>query len=916
MKQSDLEISAIPLLLTSNLNIPQLHGELISRTPLIDKLALALRSPLTLLSAPAGFGKTTLLSQWIATSREEKQQVRFAWVTLEAEVDLGQFWRYVVTALERLHGGIGQSVAGMLETAQPPVSSILRILLNEIASLTEEFVLILDDYHHVEDPSIHATLTFFINNLAPNLHLVIASRSQPPLSLARWRAGNQLYELREADLRFTPAEASAFLNEMKRLNLSDDEINALAMRTEGWIAGLQLVALSLSGFNDASRHQVVSDFTGSQRYIVDYLIEEVLQKQPEAVRTFLLYTSVLNRLTASLCNAVTEQHDGQAMLEYLERANMFIIPLDQERRWYRYHQLFRDVLRNRLQHTQQQIVLELHRRATAWFGQNGEADEAIRHACAAREWLRAVELMAPRISTAWNHGEIRKIISWLGRLPDEHLESRPQLFLYYARALVLGGKTEAAAQRLADAEATLRERTRAQAAAEDLAMLGAICAFRTTVAAVSGETARALSLGQEALSLLPAEDKDIRAHATNSSGVAHFYRGDMVNAERACVEAGELAQEVGNLYLATVATSYQAQALVVQGRLTEAGKMLEQALDLSSSDKEPGLPRIPAASAACAVFGNLLYEWNRLEEAERHLTEAIELGQQLAFGSALWVAYHTLLHLRLALGDRTGALALMDQAQQYRYTSSIPLPARLMDADYARSCLALGLLEDAEHWARSRQSQQTETPSLIEEIEHITLARLRLRQDQPERALMVLERMRANAESHNRRRHLIAILALTALAQQALGAPQPAADALQQALFLAEPEGYVRTFVDEGRPMASLLYQILAQETQNHYVSSLLASFAVDEDHIGRPAGEDTPRHPDAGSDRYIESLTQRELEVLQLLAGGASNQDIAAELTIATTTAKKHVSNIIQKLAVNNRTQAVAKGRSLGLCN
>lgn len=768
----------------------------------------------------------------------------------------------------------------------------------------------------MDDPAIHATFTFFINNLPPNLHLVIASRSQPPLALARWRASNQLHELREADLCFTPAEVAAFLNEIKGLHLSAEEIAALDTRTEGWVAGLHLVALSLLGFDDAARHQVVSAFTGSQRYILDYLMEEVLQRQPEEVRTFLLQTSVLDHMTASLCNALTGQSNGQAMLEHLERINLFIFPLDHERRWYRYHQLFRDVLRNRLQQMQHEKIVDIHRRASAWCAANGETEEAIRHACAAEEWEQAVNLIAPGISAAWNRGEIRKIIAWLGRLPGEVLNARPPLFLYYARALMLGGQMALAEQRLQAAEAALQGRTVAERAAQDQALLGAICALRTTVAAVSGAAMRALALGQEALSLLPEEHTDLRAHATNSLGVTHFFQGNMVEAARTCAAAGELAQQVGNLYLVMVAATYRAQALVVQGRLIQAGEVLKQALALSNPSNWPDRARIPAASAVCAGYGALLYEWNRLDEAERYLTEAIELGQQLAFGSAVWIAYQTLLRVRLARGDQKGALALLDQAKHYRHTVSVPLPARLLDADHARACLALGQVAEAERWALSyRRDALRESLGYLDEMEDLTAARLYLRQDQPTQALALLERMRPAAESHDRKQHLIQILALVALVQQAQGNLQRALSTLRAALVLAEPEGYLRIFVDEGQSMAALLYQALAQGIMTDYVTRLLASVPVDEDQVVSPDGEDGVLSPDSDGKRLVEPLTPRELEVLQLMAGGASNQDIADQLTIATTTAKKHVSNIIQKLDATNRTQAVARGHQLGLC-
>ena len=485
MLEPNARFNAQSPILTTSLHIPQLHEGLISRPALLEKLDQVLDFPLTLISAPAGFGKTTLLVQWISGSKNPGVHERTAWVSLENECDLRQFWIYIISALQEVQAEISQSALASLNTADPPVHAILRILLNEISAVAQDFVLILDDFHHIDDPSIYATLTFFIDYLPLNLHLVIASRSQPPLSLARWRASNDLYELHEADLRFTPEEVSAFFNEIKGLNLAPHEMTALESRTEGWIAGLQLVALSMQGFDDRSKRQFVSNFTGSQRYILDYLVEEVLQQQPDSIRSFLRQPSILDRLSASLCNAVTGRDDGQTILEYLERDHLFITWLDHEQSWYRYHYLFKDVLYHRLTQNEPDSVLELHRRAMEWFIDAGRRDEAIRHACAAHEWDQAVELIEQTIKATWNRGEIRKIISWLGKLPDAYLDSHRHLYLYYLRALLHGGQLEAAERRLQKVESGPREHLNPDSSVEDRLLLGTIFAIRTTIAAVS-----------------------------------------------------------------------------------------------------------------------------------------------------------------------------------------------------------------------------------------------------------------------------------------------------------------------------------------------------------------------------------------------------------------------------------------------
>jgi LuxR family maltose regulon positive regulatory protein len=915
MQERNSEINSQSPILTTSLRIPKLHEGLITRPILLGKLDQALEFPLTLVIAPAGFGKTTLLSQWISARARADLRDRVAWVSLESEYDARQFWTSIITSLQEVQPKLGESALASLETSQPPIHVILRALINDIADAAQEFVLILDDYHHIDEPAIHATLSFLIDHLPYNLHLVITSRSQPPLSLARWRASNDLYELREEDLRFTPEEVAFFFNEITGLNLSPLEIAALENRTEGWIAGLQLVALSIQGVDDQSKRSFVSAFTGSQRYILDYLVEEVLEQQPDHLKTFLLRTSILERLSASLCNAVTGRTDGQAILESLEREHLFMISLDQEQRWYRYHHLFKDVLYHRLTRANPDSVLALHRRAMEWFVCAGRTDEAIRQACAAHEWDRAVELIEPAIQATWNRGEIRKIIGWLGRLPDEYLDSHRHLYLYYLRALLHGGQMEEAERQLQKVETNPGGRLHPDSNVDDQLQLGTIYAIRTTIAAVSEEPGSALALGKEALRLLPEENTEIRAYGLNSLGVAQFYLGNMAQAEQIFAQGREMAQQAGNVYSAVAAAAYQAKALVIQGRLHAAERVLEGALRPDNPADSPSRPKATAAGLACAILGNLFYEWNRLEEAEQYLTEAIELGQQLAYGSALWSAYHTLARIRLIHQDQKGAEALVEEAQRYRMSYTVLLPAGWMDAEQAGAELALGRLQNAEHWASTCREEQTASARFVQETEGLLRARLYLRQGKPGQARALLDQLRPITESSDRTGHLIELLALTAMSQHALGRVSEAIDTLQAALRIAEPEGYLRTFVDEGQPMAVLLYQALAEGILSNYIGKLLAAFPTYE--ASSYSWQNPSQAPQVGSadEQLIEPLSERELEVLQWMAGGASNQEIAEALTIAVTTAKKHVSNIIRKLGVDNRMQAAAKGRNLGLC-
>jgi LuxR family maltose regulon positive regulatory protein len=481
--------------------------------------------------------------------------------------------------------------------------------------------------------------------------------------------------------------------------------------------------------------------------------------------------------------------------------------------------------------------------------------------------------------------------------------------------LLHGGPMELAERRLQKVEASSGERLNPDASLEDRFLLGTILAIRTTIAAVSDEPASALELGNEALRLLPAENMEIRAYGINSLGVAHYYMGNMADAARSFAESREMAQKAGNVYSTVAAAVYEAEALVSQGRLKDAHQVIEHALNLSNPSAQTSRPRVAATGLAYAILGNLLYEWNRLDEAEQYLTEAIEMGQQLAYGSALWSAYHSLARIRLIHGDQEGAEMLIEQAQRYRMSYTVLLPARLMDAEQARADLALGRWEEAERWANTYRADQTGSARFVYEMEGVTRVRLYLRQSQPDQAQALLDELHSNVESGDRKGHLIEILALIALSQQAMGETHLTVETLHTALQMAEPEGYLRTFIDEGQPMAALLYQALAEGVMPDYISRLLAAFPADK--MITASSPDNLELPQASSPEahLIEPLSERELEVLQLMASGASNKEIAEAMTIAVTTAKKHVSNIIRKLGVGNRTQAVAKGRTLGLC-
>ena len=928
-------------ILATKLFIPPPRPKVVPRPRLLERLNEGLHGKLTLISAPAGFGKTTLVSEWLAAPSGRPARPA-AWLALdEGDSDLTRFLAYLVAALQTLAlskawkgvvAKLGEGVLGMLQSPQPPATeAMLTALLNEIATLPDAFTLVLDDYHAIDAPPVDQALAFLLDHLPPQLHLVITTREDPQLPLARLRARGQMTELRAADLRFTPAEAAAFLNQVMGLELSAAEVTALETRTEGWIAGLQLAALSMRGRADVAGF--VKAFAGDNRYIVDYLVAEVLQRQPERVRSFLLQTSILDRLSGPLCDAVTGQHDGLALLDALERGNLFVVPLDDKRHWFRYHHLFADVLAAHALQEQPTQVPIWHQRASAWYADNGLPADAIRHALAAKDFARAAGL----VELAWPAMDGRfQAATWLGwarALPDELVRARPVLSVAYAWALLNGGELEAAEARLGDAERWLDSAPARSARPEapataiivvDEAQLrtlpASIATAHTYLAQARGDLPGAVEYGQRALDLLPAGDHLRRGPAAALLGLAQWASGDLEAAYRTLADAMAGFQQVGSLHFAISVTSGLADIRTVQGRLREAIKIYAQALQLALAQGEPLLR---GTADLYLGLSELVREQGDLEAAIQHLLRSEELGEQAGLPDWRYRLCRAQARFKETQGDLAGALDLLDAAERH-YTRT-PLPdVRPLAALRARVWVAQGRLSEALRWVQEQGLSVDDELSYLREFEHITLARVLIAEytrDPAGRALReamsLLDRLQQAAAAGGRMGSVIEIGVLQALAHQAQGNLAPALVALERALRPAEPEGYVRIFVDEGAPMARLLSAAAAQGIMPDYCGKLLAAFAPVAAEVqprpGAPAtNADLP--PASPAQPLIEPLSARELEVLQLIAQGLSNQAISARLFLALSTVKGHNRNIFGKLQVQSRTEAVAHARELGL--
>jgi LuxR family transcriptional regulator, maltose regulon positive regulatory protein len=913
-------------LLGTKLYIPKRRPTLVPRPRLIQHLDKGAEGKLTLISAPAGFGKTTLLAEWVRGTATGLRPA--AWLSLDQSDNNPElFWAYVITALQAVRSEIGESALSLLRSPQPPpIEWVLTALINEITAIDDDpaagsghgFTLILDDYHVIEAEPVHSSIAFLLDHLPPQMHLVIATRSDPPLPLARLRGRGELTELRAADLRFAPDETAAFLNEVMGLGLAAADVAALERRTEGWIAGLQLAALSMQGREDAS--SFVRAFAGDDRYIVDYLVDEVLHRQPPHIRSFLLQTSILDRLSGPLCDAVTGREDGKEVLASLERDNLFVVPLDDKRHWFRYHHLFADALRVHAAEEQPDQIPTRHRRASEWCERNGHPSEAVHHALAARNFGRAAGLVELAGRTMLTGRQDDAFLGWLKALPDELVRARPVLSVYYALALVSVDPV-AAEDRLRDAERLLDMTAQASEQPEGASvemvvhddegfrsLPGTIAIVRAYRAGALGDVPGMVHYARRAWELLPEGDYLWRGGAGGLLGLAHWTSGDLEAAYRAFSDAwaslrmtGDITQEVsGAFVLADIRTA--------QGRLGEAASLYEQALQRAAGQ---GGPMPPQVADLYVGLSELRYEHGDLESAGRYLERSRELSEHGGISEHRHRWYVAMARVKEARGDPGGALDLLDEAERLYIRSPGP-DVRPIAAVKTRVWVRQGRLAEALGWVRERGLSVDDDLGYLREFEHITLARLLIARCKRERAensfreaVALLERLRNAAEEGERTGSLIEILALQALAHEAQGDAARALAPLERALTLAQSEGYVRIFVDEGQAMRTLLRHAAARGNASSYTQQLLTAF----DESAQPAS--TAAQAAAG---LAEPLTGREVEILRLIATGMRNQEIADHLFISLATVKRHVANAYRKLGVSHRTEAVARANELNL--
>jgi LuxR family transcriptional regulator, maltose regulon positive regulatory protein len=871
-------------LLATKLHVPQTRRGFVARPRLADRLGQALGGELTLVCASAGFGKTALLADW---ARHSQRPV--AWLSLdEADNDPARFWRHAAAALDRVRPGVAQHVAVLLGGLQPTsFEAVVAALVNELAGMTEEVVLVLDDYHLIQAPPVHQSVEFLVEHQPACLRLLLASRADPPLPLARLRARGLLSELREHDLRFTPQEATELLHAAAGPELPEAAVAALAERTEGWVAGLQLAALSLQGHADPAGF--VAGFSGSHRYVLDYLSEEVLDGQPDEVRELLLETSVLERLSGPLCEAVTGRADSQQLLEQVERANLFLVPLDEERRWYRYHHLFAELLRARLRQQQPDRERELHGQAAYWYEAHGVVDDAIRHALGAGEPLWAARLVERHVEELLNGGERVTLDRWLSTLPEDVVRSRPRLLLSRAVSALIVGRLGEAEQiiGMADAARTDDRESHDPSVGREASLAANVAAaaalLRAEVALIRGDAGGERTAAAKAVARLTPEDRVLGTFPGYHFAMADWLDGRVQEAERglAGVVADRLA--VGETYLALWAAYDLAQVQRARGRLGAAMRTHRQALEMAAPT---GRPAVPAAGMALAGMAEVELRRGHLADAFRHASESIGLCRQLAYSAPLAAGLTILAWIRQDRGDPAGALEAIAEAERIPNREVASLLNQAI-AIRGRLLLAQGDLAGARRWVEERGVGEEDEPAYPREPEYLVLARVLLAQQEPDRALGLLERLHHLAAAQGRVGSVIEVQALQALALDALGDQAGVMGTLAEALVLAAPEGWLQVFVDEGAPMAALLARLVATEHPSpvapdsgvspNYLGRLLAAFERASGHRARPAGH-------AGAmvvAGLAEPLTERELEVLELLATGTSNRHIADELVV-----------------------------------
>jgi LuxR family maltose regulon positive regulatory protein len=914
------EVMSTPLLATK-LYRPPPRSNSVLRQRLIEQLNGGLQRNLTLIAAPAGFGKTTLLSQWLAACA-----LPTVWLTLDdSDSEPARFLAYLLAAIQTVVPQFGAGMlAALLAPQPPPTVATVTALINELAALAQPLVLVLDDYHLVDSRLVDEALSLLLTHQPPQLHLVIATREDPQLPLARLRARDQLIELRAVDLRFTSEEAAELLNQSVGASLAAEVVAALERRTEGWAAGLYLAALSLRGQQDAAGF--LRSFSGSHRFVLDYLLAEVLQQQPAPIQQFLLRTSILDRLCGPLCDAVLggPVGAGQATLQTIERANLFLVPLDDERRWYRYHHLFGELLRQYLPQEAGMDVSDiavLHKRASIWYEAQGLDLEALRHAAAADDFARVAALAERSWERMDSSFQSVAWCRWVRQLPEEILRARPVLSTQYAWALMDAGEVEASEARLRDAERWLARSKvtggEPEPATGEMAIIDArqfqalptrIAFARAYNAQARGDVAAAVRHAALALTLTADAEPLLRAQAEVLMGMAHWASGELEKAHRAIASWVEYTRQAGKLAFALASAFYLAEIRIAQGQLREAARLCRQYLQLVPAEDEAMRLAAPHLHLGLALVA---HEQGDVTAAALHLQTSKELGARVSLIDWPFRRCLAEAHIQEAAGNWEAALDLLDEAGRLYVRNPVPT-MRPLAAIRARVHLRQGNLSAALAWAAERGLSVADELSYLHEFEHITLARLLLDRYRQERAdghlhaaQGLLARLLVAAAAAGRPASVIEILLLQSLAHEEQGDLQRALVPLERALALAEPEGYIRLFVDEGLSLARLLESL--RDTGSglkEYLHTLGIAFGAN---LATPP-------PPFNSEPLVEPLSEREREVLLLIAEGLSNQELAKRLYLSPHTIKVHTRNIYGKLGVTSRTQAVARGRALGL--
>ena len=893
-------------LLQTKLHAPRTRAGVVARRRLTDRLSVGVGSKLTLVSAPPGFGKSTSVGEWMAAHPSRA----VAWLSLDAEDnDPTTFWTYVIAALRTAAPNVAERLVTAREPEQPGTEPGLRVLLNDLMSLTDDVVLVLDDYHVVERPEVHQAVGFVLDHLPPKVHLLVITRADPPLPLSRLRARGELLEIRAADLRFTPDEAAAYLNGTMGLALTGRDVAELESRTEGWIAALQLAALSMQGRDDVG--SFIVSFAGDDRYLVDYLVDEVLARQSETTRGFLLQTAILDRFTGSLCDALTGRDDGKAVLEALDRANLFIVTLDDRRHWFRYHHLFADVLRARLFAERPAAIAGLHRRASDWFANNGERSEAIRHAMSAGDPERAADLMELALPDMRRARQEQSWRRWLDAMPLELFTARPVLSIIYVGVLMSAGDLERVDGLLEGAERWVamppEQRSGAGmvvvAAAEFDRLPSAIALYRTAQARIRGDIPATVEHARRAFELADEDDLIGRGSAAAFLGLAQWATGDLETAHRWYADGMASMERAGHLADVVAGAVTLADIRVGQGRLTAALSVLERGLALATASR-PVLRGVPNMHVG---ISDILRERDDLAGATRHLEAAGNSGNESWFRQFPHRSRVVRARISQAEQDPAGALRLLDEAEAV-YVGEFSPDVRPIAALRARVWISQGELSRASAWAREHNLSAGDPVTYLHEFEHATLARLLVAQgaraasDEPVRkAIELADRLVVAAQAGGRTGSLIDVLVVLAVAHRAAGEPGAAMQALGQAAALAEPEGHVRVFLDEGPAMAALLKEAARQPNAPDHVRRL-------------HAGAREARGVFGAAQPLIEPLSERELEVLRLLGTELDGPGMARELVVSLSTVRTHTKNIYAKLGVNNRRSAVRRAEELEL--